>query len=30
VPAGARPNVLTLIDPGPLKAVQPAAVGTGN
>ncbi|MEP6503712.1 MAG: ABC transporter substrate-binding protein [Betaproteobacteria bacterium] len=30
VPAGARPNVLTLIYPGPLKAVNPTAVGTGN
>ena len=26
----ARPNVLTLIHPGPLKAVKPAAVGTGG
>jgi len=31
VPAGRpRPNVLTLIYPGPLKSVRPAAVGTGN
>ncbi len=26
----ARPNVLTLVYPGPLKAVRPSAVGTGN
>ncbi len=30
VPAGARPNVLTLVYPGPLKSIKPAAVGTGN
>lgn len=27
---GARPNVLTLVHPGPLKAVRPAAVGIGG
>jgi NitT/TauT family transport system substrate-binding protein len=27
---GARPNVLTLIYPGPLRAVKPGAVGTGG
>ena len=27
---GSRPNVLTLIYPAPLKAIRPAAVGTGN
>ena len=30
VPGGVRPNVLTLIHAGPLKAVKPAAVGTGS
>jgi NitT/TauT family transport system substrate-binding protein len=30
VPTGARTNVLTLIYPGPLKALRPSAVGTGN
>jgi ABC-type nitrate/sulfonate/bicarbonate transport system substrate-binding protein len=30
VPDGARPNVLTLIHPGPLKAIKPTAVGTGG
>lgn len=30
VPAGARPNVLTLVYPGPLKTFKPTAVGTGN
>ena len=30
VAPGARPNVLTLIHAGPLKAVKPAAVGTGG
>ncbi len=30
VPAGARPNVLTLIHSGPLKSVNPGAVGTGG
>ena len=30
VAGGARPNVLTLIHAGPLKAVKPAAVGTGR
>ena len=30
VAAGTRPNVLTLIHAGPLKAVKPAAVGTGG
>ncbi len=30
VPGGARPNVLTLIYPGPLKSIKPGAVGTGN
>ena len=30
VPEGARPNVLTLIHPGPLKSIKPAAVGTGG
>ena len=30
VAGGARPNVLTLIHAGPLKAVKPAAVGTGG
>jgi ABC-type nitrate/sulfonate/bicarbonate transport system substrate-binding protein len=30
VPEGARPNVLTLIHPGPLKSIKPAAVGTGE
>ena len=30
VAEGARPNVLTLIHPGPLKTVRPAAVGTGG
>ena len=30
VAAGARPNVLTLIHAAPLKAVKPAAVGTGG
>jgi ABC-type nitrate/sulfonate/bicarbonate transport system substrate-binding protein len=30
VPAGARPNMLTLIYPGPLASFKPAAVGTGN
>jgi len=30
VPAGTRLNVLTLVYPGPLKAVRPAGVGTGN
>jgi len=30
VAGGARPNVLTLIHAGPLKAVLPAAVGTGG
>ena len=30
VTEGARPNVLTLIYPGPLRAVRPAAVGTGG
>ena len=30
VAGGARPNVLTLIHAGPLKAVKPNAVGTGN
>jgi NitT/TauT family transport system substrate-binding protein len=29
-PGGARPNVLTLIHPGPLKSFKPTAVGTGN
>ncbi len=29
-PAGLRPNVLTLVYPGPLKSVRPTAVGTGN
>lgn len=27
---GARPNVLTLVHAGPLKAVKPAAVGFGS
>jgi ABC-type nitrate/sulfonate/bicarbonate transport system substrate-binding protein len=30
VGGGARPNVLTLVYPAPLKAVKPNAVGTGN
>jgi len=30
VAEGARPNVLTLVDPGPLRAVKPAAVGIGG
>jgi NitT/TauT family transport system substrate-binding protein len=30
VPGGARPNVLTLVYPGPLKSFMPTAVGTGN
>jgi len=30
VAEGARPNVLTLVQPGPLKAVKPAAVGIGG
>ncbi len=30
VGAGARPNVLTPICPGPLRAVKPAAVGSGG
>jgi ABC-type nitrate/sulfonate/bicarbonate transport system substrate-binding protein len=30
VPGGARPNVLTLIHPGPLRAVRPNAVGIGG
>lgn len=30
VPGGLRPNVLTLIHAGPLKSVDPAAVGTGR
>jgi len=30
VPEGARPNVLTLIHPGPLKSIKPGAVGTGG
>jgi ABC-type nitrate/sulfonate/bicarbonate transport system substrate-binding protein len=30
VEPGARINVLTLVYPGPLKAVKPTAVGTGN
>jgi len=30
VPEGARPNVLTLIHPGSLKSIKPAAVGTGG
>ncbi|MBC7662506.1 MAG: NrtA/SsuA/CpmA family ABC transporter substrate-binding protein [Caulobacter sp.] len=30
VAGGARPNVLTLIHPGPLRAVRPGAVGTGG
>ena len=30
VAGGARPNVLTLIRPAPLKAVRPDAVGTGG
>ena len=30
VAEGARPNVLTLIHAGPLKAVKPSAVGTGG
>ena len=30
VAEGARPNVLTLIHAGPLKAVKPGAVGTGG
>lgn len=30
VAGGARPNVLTLIHPGPLKAVKPNSVGTGG
>ena len=30
VAGGTRPNVLTLIHAGPLKAVKPAAVGTGG
>ena len=30
VAEGARPNVLTLIHAGPLKAVRPSAVGTGG
>ena len=30
VAEGARPNVLTLVHPGPLKAVRPAAVGMGG
>ena len=30
VAGGARPNVLTLIHAGPLKAVKPDAVGTGS
>ena len=30
VAGGARPNVLTLIVPGPLRAVRPDAVGTGG
>jgi len=30
VVGGSRPNALTLIYPGPLKAIRPAAVGTGN
>jgi NitT/TauT family transport system substrate-binding protein len=30
VAAGVRPNVLTLIHPGPLRAVRPGAVGTGG
>jgi len=27
---GARPNVLTLVYPGPLKSIKPTAVDTGN
>lgn len=30
VAEGSRPNVLTLVQPGPLKAVKPAAVGIGG
>jgi NitT/TauT family transport system substrate-binding protein len=30
VAEGARPNVLTLVFPGPLKSVKPSAVGTGS
>jgi len=30
VAEGARPNVLNLIQPGPLRAVDPGAVGTGG
>ena len=30
VAGGARPNVLTLIYPGPLRTVRPGAVGTGG
>jgi len=30
VAEGARPNVLTLVHPGPLRAVKPAAVGIGG
>lgn len=30
VPGGARPNVLTLIHPGPLRVVRPNAVGIGG
>lgn len=30
VAGGARPNVLTLIHPGPLRAARPDAVGTGG
>ena len=30
VAPGARINVLTLVYPGPLKAVKPTAIGTGN
>jgi len=30
VAEGARPNVLTLVHPGPLRVVKPAAVGIGG